>query len=133
LVPLSEIGTKKVEVLAGRRVLLVEDESLVAAFAEEILLEAGCEVILAMSLDKALALAVDQGIDLAVLDVNLGSARSYPIADILRDRAVPFIFATGYGRAGLDEAYRSAPVVQKPYRIHELLSCAEGALKDRHQ
>jgi DNA-binding response OmpR family regulator len=122
-----------VEALAGRRVLLVEDESLVAALAEDILLDAGCEVMLAMDLKEALVLAADERIELAILDVNLGAARSYPVAEILRKRAVPFIFATGYGRVGLDEAYRDTPVVQKPYRLHELIGCAEEAFKARHQ
>lgn len=119
------------EALAGRRVLLVEDESLVAALAEDILLDAGCEVVLAMRLDEALRLAADHGIELAILDVNLGSARSYPVADILRMRAVPFLFATGYGRDGVDAAYRDAPVVQKPYRAQDLLSCAVEALESK--
>jgi DNA-binding response OmpR family regulator len=124
---------RTVEALAGRRVLLVEDESLVAALAEDILLDAGCEVVLAMDLKEALVLAADERIELAILDVNLGSARSYPVAEILRERAVPFIFATGYGRVGLDEAYRDTPVVQKPYRPHELVGCAEEAFKARLQ
>lgn len=119
--------------LAGRRVLLVEDDSLVAAFAEGILLDAGCDVILAMGVDEALVLVAADKIELAILDVNLGSRRSYPIADALRERGVPFIFATGYGRDGLDEAYREAPVVQKPYRTLELLGCAEAALAAPHQ
>jgi DNA-binding response OmpR family regulator len=121
------------EALAGRCVLLVEDESLVAALAEDILLDAGCEVMLAMNLSEALVLAADERIELAVLDINLGAARSYPVADLLRSRAVPFIFATGYGRDGLEKAYRDAPVLQKPYRPHELVNCAEDAFKARHQ
>lgn len=119
------------DTLAGHRVLLVEDESLVAALAEDILLDAGCEVLLAMHLDEALAFATGHSIELAVLDVNLGSARSYPVADRLREQGIPFIFATGYGREGLDEAYRDAPVVQKPYRAHDLLACALEALDGR--
>lgn len=120
---MSEMGS-----LRGRRVLLVEDESLVAVLAEDILLDAGCEVLLAMRLDEALALAEDNDVDLGILDVNLGSARSYPVADLLRARGTPYIFATGYGRDGLDETYRDVPVIQKPYRDHELLSCAQQAL-----
>jgi DNA-binding response OmpR family regulator len=86
-----------------------------------------------MDLKEALVLAADERIELAILDVNLGSARSYPVAEILRKRAVPFIFATGYGRVGLDEAYRDTLVVQKPYRPHELIGCAEEAFKARLQ
>ncbi|TNC15746.1 response regulator [Methylobacterium terricola] len=106
--------------LQGRRVLLVEDESLVAMLAEDMLLDLGCEVTVAMRLDQALAQARAQAFDLAVLDVNLGDARSYPVADLLRARGVPFLFATGYGRQGVDPAYHAAPVMQKPYQAAQL-------------
>lgn len=122
--------------LAGRRVLLVEDESLVAMNVEDMLLDLGCEVVLAMRLDKALAYASSEPFDLAVLDVNLGDARSYPVADLLFERCTPFLFATGYGRQGLEVAYRDVPVLQKPYQagplehllIH-LLTCEVPARK----
>lgn len=106
--------------LAGRRVLLVEDESLVAMLAEDMLLDLGCEVVVAMRLDKALAQARTGSFDLAVLDVNLGDARSYPVADLLFERRTPFLFATGYGRQGLEEAYKAVPVLQKPYQAAPL-------------
>lgn len=106
--------------LNGRRVLLVEDESLVAMLAEDMLLDLGCEVVVAMRLDQALAEVRAQVFDLAVLDVNLGDARSYPVADLLRVRGVPFLFATGYGRQGVDPAYQAAPVMQKPYQAAQM-------------
>jgi CheY-like chemotaxis protein len=106
--------------LEGRRVLLVEDESLVAMLAEDMLLDFGCEVVVAMRLDKALEYARAEAFDLAVLDVNLGDARSYPVADLLFERCTPFLFATGYGRQGLEEAYQAVPVLQKPYQAAPL-------------
>ena len=115
--------------LHGRRILLVEDESLVAALAEDMLLDAGCEVRLAMRLDEAMRLANDDEVELGILDVNLGAERSYPVADLLRARGKPFIFATGYGRAGLNGAYQDVPVLQKPYRSDELLRSADDALR----
>lgn len=117
-------------VLNGRRILLVEDESLVAALAEDMLLDAGCEVLLAMRLDEAMLLANDDDVELGILDVNLGAERSYPVADLLRARGTPFIFATGYGRAGLNGAYQDVPVLQKPYRSDELLRSADDALRN---
>ncbi|SDN14079.1 CheY chemotaxis protein or a CheY-like REC (receiver) domain [Methylobacterium phyllostachyos] len=102
--------------LEGRRVLLVEDESLVAMMAEDMLLDLGCEVIVAMRLDKAVDYVHAETFDLAVLDVNLGDALSYPVANLLRERCTPFLFATGYGARGLEETYRSVPVLQKPYQ-----------------
>lgn len=106
--------------LEGRRVLLVEDESLVAMMVEDMLLDLGCEVVVAMRLDKALAYAGSETFDFAVLDVNLGETRSYPVADLLCERCTPFLFATGYGHQGLDADYRGAPVLQKPYQVEPL-------------
>lgn len=122
--------------LNGRRVLLVEDESLVAMNVEDMLLDLGCEVVVAMRLDKALAYVRAEPFDLAVLDVNLGDARSYPVADLLFERCTPFLFATGYGKQGLDADYQAVPVLQKPYQaqplkhllIH-LLTCEAPARK----
>ena len=115
-------------VLEGRRVLLVEDESLVAMMVEDMLLDFGCEVVMAMRLDKAVALARTGTFDVAVLDVNLGEGRSYPIADILFERCTPFLFATGYGLKGLETAYRGVPVLQKPYQAEPLQHLLRGLL-----
>ncbi|MEH3062666.1 MAG: response regulator [Methylobacterium radiotolerans] len=114
--------------LAGRRVLLVEDESLVAMLAEDMLLDLGCEVVVAMRLEQALAHARTEAFDLAVLDVNLGEARSYPVADLLLARDTPFLFATGYGQHGLDAAYQAVPVLQKPYQAAPLEHLLLGLL-----
>ncbi|RVU18150.1 response regulator [Methylobacterium oryzihabitans] len=116
--------------LTGRRVLLVEDESLVAMLAEDMLLDWGCEVAVAMRLEQALALVRDQTFDLAILDVNLGTARSYPVADELLARAIPFLFATGYGRHGVDHEYRDAVVIQKPYQGSQMRGALERLLAD---
>lgn len=122
--------------LTGRRVLLVEDESLVAMFAEDMLLDLGCEVVIAMRLEQGMALARNEDFDFAVLDVNLGNTRSYPIADLLFERCIPFLFATGYGRQGLEAAYQAVPVLQKPYQadplehlLTRLLTCEAPAHK----
>lgn len=122
--------------LTGRRILLVEDESLVAMLGEDMLIDLGCDVTVAMRIDQALALARTDPFDLAVLDVNLGDAQSYPVADLLFARCVPFLFATGYGQHGLDEAYRAVPVLQKPYQqapmahlLSHLLTCVDPARK----
>ena len=106
--------------LQGRRVLLVEDESLVAMLGEDMLHDLGCEVEVAMRLDKAIALARGADLDMAILDVNLGDARSYPVADALFERGIPFIFATGYGLSGIEPAYGAIPVMQKPYQIAQM-------------
>jgi DNA-binding response OmpR family regulator len=105
--------------LAGKRILVVEDETMVAMLIEDMLAELGCEIVgPAMRLDHALQLAETAAIDAAVLDINLGGERSDPVADILERRRVPTLFVTGYGQAG--RPGRSDRILQKPYRQAEL-------------
>jgi CheY-like chemotaxis protein len=103
------------------RILVVEDEMLVAMNIEDMLLELGHEVAgLASRLGPALALAGESRFDAAMLDVNLAGEPSFPVADLLIERGIPFLFATGYGRQGIDERYRDRPMLQKPFRTEEL-------------
>jgi CheY-like chemotaxis protein len=115
--------------LAGR-ILLVEDEALIALLLEDMLEGLGYTVVeVSAQLEAGLAAAERADIDIAVLDVNLGGhVRSFPIADRLRMRGIPFLFTTGHGRSGLEQAYPDAPVVQKPFRTSELRSALEQAL-----
>ena len=84
---------------AGLRVLLVEDESMVALLLEDMLAELGHEVVGPVArLDKALEMAQRQALDVALLDVNLNGKEIYPVAEALAAREVPFVFVTGYGR-----------------------------------
>ncbi len=114
--------------LSGRRVLLVEDEALISMLGEDILSDAGCEVVIAMRLAEALALAAAEDLHLAILDVNLGNEASYPVAEVLTRRQIPFIFATGYGAAGLREGFADRVILQKPYDPRSLISAAVSAL-----
>ncbi|HEX4710436.1 response regulator [Phenylobacterium sp.] len=107
--------------LGGLRVLVVEDEMMVSMLIEDMLTDLGCTVIgPASRLDEAFELARASDIDCAVLDVNLGGQPIFPLADLLRERGLPFAFATGYGDAGLREVDRGAPVLQKPFREGDL-------------
>lgn len=107
----------------ARTVLLVEDESIVSMLAEDVLQDAGYKVLLAMRLDEAMRIAVDAQFDVAVLDVNLGGGEtSYPVAEILHRRGIPFVFATGYDRAGLNNKFSDCRLLQKPYAPPRLLS-----------
>jgi CheY-like chemotaxis protein len=100
----------------GRRVLVVEDEAMVAMLVEDMLTELGHSVVgPAMRLDQALPLAREAEFDFAILDVNLGGQLSFPVAEVLRARGIPFIFATGYGRNGVEEAYRDTITLMKPF------------------
>jgi CheY-like chemotaxis protein len=107
--------------LAGKRILVVEDEALVAMMLEDMLAGLGCEVVgPAMRLNEGLELARLNGLDAAVLDINLGGERSYPIADLLEERGVPLAFVTGYGHSG--RPGKADRVLQKPYREPQLLA-----------
>ena len=102
--------------LSGRRVLLVEDESMVAWLLEDMLVDLGCAVVgPAAGVNQALAMIDAEAIDAAVLDVNLNGQMSYPVADALAARGVPFVFSTGYNKVSLPNSYQIFPVLQKPF------------------
>ena len=116
--------------LAGRRILVVEDEMMIAMLVEDMLAELGCSVVgPAHALEAALNLArTEQGIDAALLDVNLGGQPVFAVADALREKGVPAIFSTGYGDAGLRDVDRGSPVLQKPFRAGDLARALTAAL-----
>jgi len=107
--------------LSGRRVLVVEDEMIVAWLLEDMLADFGCVVVgPAARVEQALAVIDAEAIDAAVLDLNLNGQKSYPVADALAARGVPFVFSTGYDKGRLLDGYRCFPVLQKPYHRAEL-------------
>lgn len=107
--------------LAGKRVLVLEDEPIVAMMLEDMLLELGCDVVGPSDrVDKALDLARTAQIDLAILDVNIQGERSYPVAAALEGRAIPFVFATGYSLTGREGPLRKRPILSKPYQASQL-------------
>ena len=117
-------------VLAGRRVLVVEDEMMIAMLVEDMLTDLGCAVVgPAHALDAALDLARSEvDLDVALLDVNLAGQPVFAVADALREKGVPAIFSTGYGDAGLREVDRGALVLQKPFRAGDLARALSAAL-----
>ena len=102
--------------LQGRRVLVVEDESLVAMLLETILEDMGCTPVgPASNIDEGEALARDEAaLDAALLDVNVAGRQVFPVAAALKARGVPFVFSTGYGEGGLPDEWRGNPTIQKP-------------------
>jgi CheY-like chemotaxis protein len=109
--------------LEGLRVLVVEDETLVAMLLEDMLADHGCQVSATASrIAQALDFIGDDSveIDAAILDVNLAGEPSFPLAEALAQRGVPFVFATGYGSGGLPEAWRDRPTLQKPFSHEEV-------------
>lgn len=112
--------------LRGKTILVVEDEFLIAAMIAEALTEAHATVVgPASTFEAGLQLASDAPIDAAVLDVNLRGVRSDPIADVLRQRSIPFILATGYGEA---IAIPPAVVLCKPFTIESLIQTVRNVL-----
>src|SRR3982750_2127731 len=102
--------------IKGLRVLVVEDEALVAMLIEDMLVDLGCVVVgIASTVEDALARISSSAFDLAILDVNLHGTESYPAAHALAFKSVPFLFSTGYGARGLPDALRSVPVLAKPF------------------
>jgi CheY-like chemotaxis protein len=116
--------------LKGRRILVVEDEMMIAMLVEDMLGELGCVVVgPANTLAEALELAgTESDLDAALLDVNLGGQPVFPVADAIRAKGVPSIFSTGYGDAGLRDVDRGAQVLQKPFRVGDLARALSAAL-----
>ena len=105
------------------RIFIAEDEILVAMAIEDMVRELGHIVTaVATRLDQAITLAASGEIDFAILDLNLAGSLSFPVADVLRQRNIPFLFATGYGSEGMTENYRNEFVLVKPYGIQGLRS-----------
>jgi DNA-binding response OmpR family regulator len=116
--------------LKGVKVLVVEDEYLVAILIEEILESAGCIVMGPIPrLPEALDAAHHETCDAAVLDVNLAGERIDPVAEALSQRDVPFLFVTGYGPNALPGEYTERPRVNKPFRMADLLCALSSILK----
>ncbi len=117
--------------LAGYRILVVEDDMMIALQVEEALQALGCLVIGPVGkLDAALRLAGDEQLDAAVLDVNVRGGQVFPVAERLMSRGIPFAFASGYGDWALPEAFRNQPRLTKPFTVRELKARVQ-ALCDR--
>ena len=114
---------------ANRRIFVVEDEALVALQLEDMLAELGLEVAASCArLDDALETARTIACDVAVLDINLSGQKSFPVAEALKSRGVPFFFATGYGGSVLPPALTDAQILHKPYGLDDLKAALLRAL-----
>ncbi len=109
-----------------KRILLVEDEPLIAVAMESTLRELGFEVVAtATRIASALEAVSRETIDCAILDVRLGSQRIDPVADALAARGCPFFFMTGYGNPDVPSRHAARAVLQKPFRIDQLLEALQ--------
>jgi CheY-like chemotaxis protein len=109
------------DILVKPRILIVEDEPFIALTLEDMLCELGFAVVGSVAhVGEALDLIAREPIDGALLDVNLGTQKIDPVADLLAARSCPFIFTTGYGRSGIPLAHTDRAVLQKPFRMDDL-------------
>lgn len=104
------------DALSGLRVLIIEDESLVAMLLETILEDLGFTILGPVgTVAEGLTFANDAQLDAALLDVNVAGELVFPIATALKQRGVPFVFSTGYGEGGLPPEWRGNITIQKPF------------------
>jgi len=119
--------------MAERRALVVED-SLLILIGLEMLLEHFQIAVVgpASTVEEAMTLAGQGGYDMAILDINLHNELSYPVADLLTERQVPFIFTTGYMSDTVPPRFAAVPCIQKPYESEALIALVEQALAQAH-
>ena len=107
--------------LSGRRILVIEDEMMILLMMEEMLADLGASVTAAATVKQALA-GIDATVfDAATLDLNLDGNESYPVADRLVARGVPFVFSTDYSQHSLRDGYRDRPILRKPFKDRDLV------------
>jgi two-component SAPR family response regulator len=119
--------------VTGCRILVVEDEMLIALQVEEVLVKLGCDIVGPVGkLESALQLASEGKIDAAVLDVSIRGGKVYSVAEQLLARGIPFVLASGYGDWALPKALKNHPRIMKPFTATALeeqikLLCHEAA------
>jgi DNA-binding response OmpR family regulator len=116
----------------GLRVFVVEDEPMIRILLMEMLEELGCCVAAeAGDVEKAAKLAQSAEFDFAILDVNLKGKLITPVAELIRARELPIIFATGYGSEGVPEEFRDFPALPKPYELEALAKAIDSVIRSR--
>jgi CheY-like chemotaxis protein len=120
------------ENMTGFRVLVVEDQMLIAMEIEDALRDLGCMVVGPVgSVVPAVQLVQTQALGAAVLDVNLGGEQVFPVAEELQARNIPFIFTTGYGEMSLPEKWRDRPHLSKPFTRRQIERFIRDSCGDR--
>jgi len=113
----------------GKRVLVIEDELMIRMLLQDMLDDLGHTLAgEAGRIDEALALARQAEFDVAILDVNLNGQPISPVVEVLVERGLPFVFATGYGQRGVPEPYRKTPTLQKPFQADALAQALDAAV-----
>ena len=106
---------------ASRNVMILEEEIIIALDLAGLLEDLGFVVVkMANRVDTAIDFVTAGALDLAILDMNVRDTLSFPVAAILRDRGIPFLFVSGYGKRGLIDGFEDAHVLTKPYSAETL-------------
>jgi CheY-like chemotaxis protein len=110
------------KLLCGRRILVVEDETLILMMIEGMLSDLGCESIAtASTIDKALAKIDNQVFDAAMLDINMNGNASHSVAEALVAQGVPFVYCTGNNSRKSEDVYPDRPMLKKPFHYEQLV------------
>jgi two-component SAPR family response regulator len=110
-----------IEGMAGCRILVVEDEALIALVIEDTLTSLGYEIVGPTGkLETALRLATEERLDAAILDISIRDQKVYPVAEQLLARGIPFVLASGYSDWALPENLRDQPRLTKPFTTEQL-------------
>lgn len=114
------------------RVLVVEDEAMIAMLVEDMVLDFGSEVVGPVArLNEAIQLARHAELDAAILDINVGGAVTFAVAEVLNERGIPFIFATGYGAGAIPPRFSRSATLPKPFSYQSLSDALRVALAGR--
>ena len=115
--------------LAGRRVLIVEDEAMISALIEMILGEAGCSIVGPVAaVEQALEIIEREACDAALLDIHINGHEVYAVADVLSERGIPFVLVSGFARKQLPSRYRHCPYVAKPFTPDTVLTLLDEVI-----
>lgn len=113
------------------RILVVEDEMIIALFLDDFLTELGHEVVgPASRVGRAMHLVETEAFDLALLDINVAGEEIYPVAAELKARGVPFIFLSGYGARGLRGDWAGSSMLEKPFVPEALKTSIADAVRE---
>ncbi len=128
---MDRLGTSSMPIGQRKhRILVVEDEAMINMLLEDMVMDCGGEIVgPAAKFDDALELAHKAEFGVAVLDLNLNGTLSYPIAEVIRERGIPVIFATGYGVNGLLDRFRDCPTLQKPFSQQDFAQAVAAACR----
>ena len=117
------------KLLSGRSILVIEDEMLILMMIEDMLSDLGCKSIsVASKIGQAITLIDGQVFDAAMVDLNLSGIESYPIADALIARDVPYFFSTGSSVTNIKDGYRDRDVLKKPFTFDQLSNMLSRSL-----